>query len=203
MRQTIGLSHTYRMIWWPSEIPTLQYGRFTLRPPQDSDVNSIFIACQDPLIPRFTTVPPNYTMAHALDFVQRVPTSMELQREIPFVVEFGVGDEKEFAGVISLHTISLDNHRTEIGYWMHLPMRGKGIGTIAAQMITDYGFGTLGFKRIEAAVDVDNSQSEKLLIAAGYQREGVLRQRVTRSNGVAVDMVMLAALSDNWQALQN
>ena len=203
MRHTFALSHTYRMIWWPSEIPILQYGRFTLRPPADRDVNSIFTACQDPLIPRFTTVPANYTMAHALDFVQRVSTSIQLQREIPFVIEYGVGDEKEFAGVISLHTISLENHRAEIGYWMHLPMRGNGIGTIAAKMITGYGFETIGFKRIEAAVDIDNSQSEKLLISAGYQREGLLKQRVRRSTGVQVDMVMLAALSDNWQTLQN
>ena len=61
------------MIWWPSEIPTLQYGRVTLRPPADLDVPKIYEACQDPLIPRFTTVPADYTMAHALDYVQRVP----------------------------------------------------------------------------------------------------------------------------------
>ena len=203
MRQTFALSHTYRMIWWPKEIPTLQYGKFTLRPPVDGDVNSIFAACQDPLIPRFTTVPPDYTMAHALNFVQRVSTSMELQREIPFIIEYGVGNEKEFAGVISLHSISIDNHRAEIGYWVHLPMRGKGIGTIAAKMITGYGFDSLGFKRIEALVDVENSQSEKLLNSAGYHREGVLKQRATRSSGEQIDMLMLSATPSSWQSLQN
>jgi RimJ/RimL family protein N-acetyltransferase len=190
------------MIWWPKEIPTLQYGRITLRPPVDGDVTAVFNACQDPLIPRFTTVPANYTMAHALDYVQRVPASMEFQREIPFVIEFGVGDDKEFAGVISLHTISIENHRAEIGYWMHAPMRGKGIGTIAAKMITGYGFETLGFKRIEAAVDLDNQASQKLLDSAGYEREGVLKQRVTRTGGQQIDMVMLAALLNSWKGLE-
>ena len=189
------------MIWWPTEIPTLQYGRYTLRPPVDSDVTSIYEACQDPLIPRFTTVPVNYTMSHALDFVQRVPASIELQRELPFVIDFGVGDEKEFAGVVSLHTISIDNHRAEIGYWMDEKMRGKGIATAAAKMITGYGFDTLGFKRIEAAVDIDNTASQKLLISAGYEREGVLQQRVTRSNGSQIDMVMFAALNQSWARL--
>jgi RimJ/RimL family protein N-acetyltransferase len=189
------------VIWWPSEIPTLQYGRYTLRAPRDSDVTSIFEACQDPLIPRFTTLPTNYTMSHALDYVQRVPASIELQREIPFVIEFGVGDEKEFAGVISFHTISIENHRAEIGYWMHKPMRGKGIGAMATKMITGYGFDTLGFKRIEAAVDTDNTASQKLLCSAGYQREGILQQRVTRSNGDQIDMVMLAAMASEWKGL--
>ena len=189
------------MIWWPSEIPTLQYGRYILRPLADSDVTSIFEACQDPLIPRFTTVPANYTMAHALDFVQRVPASIELQRELPFVIEFGVGDEKKFAGVVSLHTISIENHRAEIGYWMDAAMRGQGIATMAAKMITGYGFDTLRFKRIEAAVDLDNTASQKLLLSAGYEREGVLRQRVTRADGTQIDMVMFAALNQSWTRL--
>ncbi len=189
------------MIWWPSEVPTLQYGRVTLRPPTESDVPKIYEACQDPLIPRFTTVPAEYSMAHALDFVQRVPASMELKREIPFVIELGVGDDAEFAGVISFHTISLENHRAEIGYWMHAPMRGKGVGTIAAKMITNYGFTTMGFRRIEAAVDVDNSASQKLLMSAGYSKEGVLRKRVTRSDGSQIDMVELAVLAGEWKEL--
>ena len=189
------------VIWWPSEIPTLQYGRYTLRPPVDSDVTSIYEACQDPLIPRFTTVPVNYTMSHALDYVQRIPASIELQREIPFVIEFGVGDEKEFAGVISLHTISIDNHRAEIGYWMREQMRGKGIATMATKILTGYGLDTLGFKRIEAAVDIENTASQKLLLTAGYEREGILQQRVTRSNGNQIDMVMFAALNQIWTRL--
>jgi RimJ/RimL family protein N-acetyltransferase len=189
------------VIWWPSEIPTLQYGRYTLRPTLDSDVAAIYEACQDPLIPRFTTVPVNYTMSHALDYFQRIPASIELQREIPFVIEFGVGDEKEFAGVISLHTISIDNHRAEIGYWMREQMRGKGIATMATKILTGYGLDTLGFKRIEAAVDLDNITSQKLLISAGYEREGILRQRVTRSNGNQIDMVIFAALNQSWVRL--
>ena len=134
-------------------------------------------------------------------YVQRVPASIELQREIPFVIEFGVGDEKAFAGVISLHTISIDNHRAEIGYWMDAAMRGKGIAKIATKMITGYGFDTLGFQRIEAAVDIENIASQKLLDSAGYQREGVLLQRVTRPNGDQIDMVMFSALNQSWVRL--
>lgn len=191
------------MIWWPGEIPTLQYGRISLRPPAESDVQKIFEACQDPLIPRFTTVPAEYTLAHALDYVQRVPASLELHCEFPFIIEFGAGDEKVFSGVISFHTISLENSRAEVGYWIDAPMRGKGIGTIATKIITNYGFRTMGFRRIEAAVDIDNTASQKLLISAGYSKEGVLAQRVTRSDGTQIDMVELAALADQWDPLDS
>jgi RimJ/RimL family protein N-acetyltransferase len=59
----------------------------------------------------------------------------------------------------------------------------------------------MGFRRIEAAVDVDNSASQKLLISAGYSKEGVLRQRVTRSDGSQIDMVELAVLAGEWKEL--
>ena len=190
------------MIWWPSTIPTLHYGKVRLRRPADTDVVSIFDACQDPMIPRFTTVPSLYTMAHALDFVQRVEASVELAREIPFIVEYGVGDEMAFAGVISLHTINLNNHCAEIGYWMSASMRGKGIGTIAAKIITDYGIQTLGFRRIEALVDTDNIASQKLLLSAGYEKEGILASKVTREDGTQIDMVALATTTDRWIPLE-
>jgi RimJ/RimL family protein N-acetyltransferase len=80
-------------------------------------------------------------------------------------------------------------------------MRGKGIAKMAVKIITGYGFDTLGFKRIEAAVDIENITSQKLLTSAGYEREGVLRQRVTRSSGNQIDMVIFSALSQSWARL--
>jgi len=144
------------MIWWPTEIPTLQYGLVTLRPSEEKDIDSIFNACQDPLIPAFTTVPAAYTIDHAIDFVRSDPFSFAERREFRFVIDYGNGDDVKFAGVISLHTINIKNHTAEIGYWLEKSMRGKGIGTIAAKMITDYGFRTLGFRRIDGLADVDN-----------------------------------------------
>ena len=71
----------------------------------------------------------------------------------------------------------------------------------AVKILTGYGLDTLGFKRIEAAVDLDNTVSQKLLTSAGYEREGVLQQRVTRSNGNQIDMVIFAALNQSWTRL--
>jgi RimJ/RimL family protein N-acetyltransferase len=59
----------------------------------------------------------------------------------------------------------------------------------------------MGFRRIEAAVDIDNTASQKLLMSAGYSKEGILRQRVTRSDGSQIDMVELAVLASDWKEL--
>ena len=191
------------MIWWPTEIPTLQYGLVTLRPSEERDIDSIFNACQDPLIPAFTTVPAAYTIDHAIDFVRSDPFSFAERREFRFVVDYGNGDDVKFAGVISLHTINIKNHTAEIGYWLEKSMRGKGIGTIAAKMITDYGFKTLGFRRIDGLADVDNTASQKLLTSAGYQKEGILRNKVTRDDGRQIDMALFATTDSSWKPLDN
>jgi len=191
------------MIWWPTEIPTLQYGLVTLRPSEEKDIDSIFNACQDPLIPAFTTVPAAYTIDHAIDFVRSDPFSFAERREFRFVIDYGNGDDVKFAGVISLHTINIKNHTAEIGYWLEKSMRGKGIGTIAAKMITDYGFRTLGFRRIDGLADVDNTTSQKLLTSAGYQKEGILRNKVTRDDGRQIDMALFATTDITWKPLEN
>jgi len=191
------------MIWWPSEIPTLHYGLVTLRPSAERDIDSIFNACQDPLIPAFTTVPSNYTIDHAIEFVRSDPFSFTERRELRFIIDYGNGDDVKFAGVISLHTINIKNHCAEIGYWREKSMRGKGIGTIAAKMITDYGLRTLGFRRIDALADVDNSASQKLLMSAGYEKEGILRNKVTRDDGRQIDMALFAATDSIWSPLNN
>ena len=191
------------MIWWPAEIPTLQYGLVTLRPSAERDIDSIFNACQDPLIPAFTTVPANYTLDHAIDFVRSDPFSFSERRELRFVIDYGTGDDAQFAGVISLHTINIKNHAAEIGYWMEKSMRGKGIGTIAAKMITDYGFRSLGFRRIDGLADVENAASQKLLTSAGFQKEGILRNKVTRDDGRQIDMALFATTDITWKPLDN
>ena len=191
------------MIWWPAEIPTLQYGLVTLRPSAERDIDSIFNACQDPLIPAFTTVPANYTLDHAIDFVRSDPFSFSERRELRFVIDYGNGDDAQFAGVISLHTINIKNHAAEIGYWMEKSMRGKGIGTIAAKMITDYGFRSLGFRRIDGLADVENAASQKLLTSAGFQKEGILRNKVTRDDGRQIDMALFATTDITWKPLDS
>ena len=189
------------MIWWPTEVPTLTRGLITLRKPEIKDTQAVFDGCQDPLIPRFTAISANYSMAHALDYVQRVDASLRTQRELPLVIEYGNGDDRKFAGTISFHSISVKNSVGEIGYWMSESMRGKSIATTAVRMLTDYGFATIGFKRVEAMVDIENIASTKLLASAGYQREGLLRKKISRDDGRQVDMYLFAAIPEEWEYL--
>lgn len=183
------------MIWWPIQVPTLRHGLICLRPVTADDIESIYQACQDPLIPRFTTVPSPYAKTHAQSFVRdQVPARFAAKSELVFVITDGYEGEEKFCGLISLHTVMLGNHAAEIGYWIASQARGKGIGTTAAKMISDYGIQTMGFRRIEALVDVDNAVSQALLLSAGFDREGIMRRKVTRDDGSQVDMSLFSKI---------
>ena len=205
------------MIWWPDVIPTLTVGSTTLRPMRPTDSEDIFRAVQDPEIPKFTTVPSDYPIELAIDFATTRNVASHLNKtELVFVIEDSALDSSRdsdssrnsdssanldskhpysngFAGVISLHTIDIPNHRAEIGYWMAKEARGKGIGTRAASMITEFGLMTMGFNRIDGIVDVRNEASKKLLLNAGYEYEGVMKKYVTRRDGSQLDMALFAA----------
>ena len=190
------------MIWWPSEVPTLTYGTLTLRPSRESDIEGIYKACQDPLISHFTTVPANYTLEHAQSFVRQLdPEGLQSKREIRFIIETNGGSAPALAGVISFHSPNFNNKVAEIGYWIAKEHRGKSIGTTAVKVLTNFGFETMGWNRIEAMIDHDNEASKKVVTRVGYEHEGLLRQRVIRANGDVIDMDLFAVLQKNWQGL--
>ena len=190
------------MIWWPSEVPTLTYGTLTLRPSRESDIESIYQACQDPLISHFTTVPANYTLEHAQSFVRQLdPEGLQSKREIRFIIENNQGATPALAGVISFHSPNFNNKVAEIGYWIAKEYRGKSIGTTAVKVLTNFGFETMGWNRIEAMIDHDNEASKKVVTRAGYEHEGLLRQRVIRADGDVIDMDLFAVLQKKWQGL--
>ncbi len=191
------------MIWWPSEVPTLNYGNLTLRPSRESDVESIFLACQDPLISHFTTVPANYTIEHAQSFVRELdPEGLQNKREIRFIIESNHGATPGLAGVISFHSPNFSNKVAEIGYWIAKEYRAKSIATTAVKVLTNFGFETMGWNRIEAMVDHDNEASKKVVMRAGYEHEGLLHERVIRADGSIIDMDVFAVLQNNWQGLK-
>ena len=188
------------MIWWPEEIPTLKSDSLTMRPMRPSDAEDIYRAVQDPEIPKFTTLPADYPIDLAIEFANtRAAASFVNKTELVFVIEdsrlatVGYPYSNGFAGVMSLHTIDIPNHRAEIGYWLAKEARGQGICTKAAELITEYGLMTIGFKRIDGIVDVRNEPSKAALLNAGYEFEGIMKSYVTRRDGSQLDMALFAA----------
>jgi RimJ/RimL family protein N-acetyltransferase len=129
-----------------------------------------------------------YAEADAQAFLARVvpvapPTSLAIEVD------------GEAAGGIGLH-LQQDvlRHTAELGYWLGETHWGRGIMTEAVVAITAYGFEQFDLLRIEAEVFSRNPASMRVLEKAGFEREGWLRQRVTK-DGETMDVAVYALLS--------
>ena len=186
------------MINWPVSQPTLTIGaaetggKIILRPLREEDIESIFLACQDPTISAFTRVPYPYDRELAEEFVRGSDIAYRAHQGIVFAIEY----DGVFAGTIGLHSIQLTDHCAELGYWIEKSHREKGIATESVKAILDFALNIAEFRRIEAMADFDNLLSQRVMERAGMVRDALLRNRVTKPNGNQIDMVLYSVVKE-------
>ena len=163
------------------ESVTLRTDRLILRPPTATDVDAITKACQDPEIPRWTTVPSPYTREQGEAFVNLVAEWWASGNE----TVWGIFHDDLLVGVVGLHHITL--HGTggaaELGYWATAESRGHGFMVEAARAVIDWGFATLGLARIHWQAVAGNVPSARTARALGFRYEGLQRQVLTSPRG--------------------
>jgi len=79
-----------------------------------------------------------------------------------------------YVGNVGAHTLSWDDERCEIGYWIAGGFEGSGLMSEAVGVLGDELF-RLGFHRIEIHCDPDNLRSAAVPKRCGYELEGVMR----------------------------
>jgi len=121
-------------------------------------------------------LPHPYTLKDAENFLDMVKKQDQL---LTFAIEY----QFQFVGVIGF-VPGVDVYRkgSEIGYWIGEPFWGKGIGTRALKLATDYGFKDLKFERLHAGVFAGNEVSMRVLKKCGYQLESIAKNAVFKNN---------------------
>ena len=62
----------------------------------------------------------------------------------------------------------------EIGWYLSSRHWGRGYATEATRLLVDFGFGTLGYRRLFATADPDNAASRRVLDKSGLTFGGVM-----------------------------
>ena len=84
----------------------------------------------------------------------------------------------------------------EIGILLAPEYRGRGVGTTAQMLLTEYLFDTTVVHRLCAITELDNQAEQRSLEKVGFRREGVLKQAAFRG-GAWRDCVIYACLRDD------
>lgn len=113
---------------------------------------------------------------------------------------FGVfeSDTSKLIGHVSLYSIKrLPFSSGFIGYSIDERQIGKGIGTEAVQLVTQFAFEKVVLHRLEAYVSPRNTGSIKVLEKSGFIREGLLR-KLLYINGVWEDHYLYACIENDF-----
>ncbi|MGX1695496.1 GNAT family N-acetyltransferase [Microbacterium keratanolyticum] len=163
------------------EITVLTTDRLTLRPPTAADVDAITTACQDPEIPRWTTVPSPYSRTDAEAFVRIVDASWADGSE----AIWSIFHDGVLVGTVGLHNIASHpaGGQAELGYWMTAESRGQGFLVEAARAVLDWAFAELDLARVHWQAVEGNIPSARAARALGFHFEGTRRQALTSHRG--------------------
>lgn len=112
-------------------------------------------------------------------------------------VHLAISREEEIIGIISLEEDEKDLRVAELGIWIDPDHHGKGYGTEAAKLVTDYGFNELNYHRIMARAHGENKGSQRIWEKLGFTKEGELREQVYRQ-GEFTDAYLYGILEHEW-----
>jgi RimJ/RimL family protein N-acetyltransferase len=148
--------------------------KIILRPFKKGDLESLTKILNDKEIYKNTlAIPYPYRIKHAKDWINfnLKQNRKKNKTAINFVIEL----RGELIGGIGLSNI-VDNHKTEIGYWVGKDYRGQGVATEAIRLITDYAFHKLKLKRVYATIFPWNEASKRVVKNNNYKFEGILKK---------------------------
>jgi len=183
---------------FPHLADPLTDGQVVLRDYKERDIPEILIAYQDD--PRL----------HVQNGEDRPPTGAELgsraEREAALraagegvtltVLEPG---SDTCRGQIRVRNVDWDHRRAELSVWLAPQVRGRGLGRSALRLAGGWLLTDCGLIRLEIMAEPENPAVLHAAQAAGFQREGVLRE-YQRKRGKGVDMVIMSLIATDLVA---
>jgi len=172
-------------------IVTLRGNSIELKTLEPSDMHVGYIeGLNDPKVNKFLVGVKlcRQTKENLTEFVKQ---SLESNSEILFGI--WCDDQDKFCGTVRLHGIEYTHKTGHIGICLFNPkIWGKGIGKEAIVAVTKWALKELDLRWIEAGAYNDNIGSNRLFLAAGYEKMYQVRGKFLL-DGEPVDVTIYAA----------
>lgn len=108
----------------------------------------------------------------------------------------------EDIGLANIYDLDKTNNRCYWAFYIASPnVRGKGVGSYVEYTILEYVFTELCLNKLCCEVLGFNEAVVNMHKKFGFQQEGIFRQHRWK-NGVAMDVVCLAILREEWTIVQ-
>jgi RimJ/RimL family protein N-acetyltransferase len=137
-------------------------------------------------------LPSPYTVTHAERYIAEHVVATSAEGGALYAIADPQTDE--LLGGIGFDKVVPVRRQAEVGYWVGPWARRRGVATAALQALTTHALGH-GLERLELLTHLDNPVSQRVAMAAAYQREGLRRGAQPGRDGARDDMVVFARLA--------
>ena len=178
-------------------IPTLDTPRLLLRQVMLDDAPDYFEFSSDPEVTRFIAQPTHLSIEETRERIAYMaePEMIAVHRQWGMVLK----ETGKLIGACGLFVESDKHSRAGLGYSLNRAYWNRGYTTEAVRAMIDYGFGQLGYNRIEAMCFLDNPASARVMEKSGMKYEGILREYMFLK-GEYKDLHVYSILRNEWVA---
>ncbi|MEU7846010.1 GNAT family N-acetyltransferase [Micromonospora parva] len=165
-------------------------GPVRLRRWREDDLDCVRAAAQDLRIVEATRVPGVFSVDAGQAFIARQWSRVDSGEGVSLAIADAVTDQALGSVVLMLRP---QPEVAGLGYWLVPSARGRGFTTRAVRMASSWALDVAGMERVEAWVEPDNEASRRVLTAAAFEQEGVLRSFLS-SPGRRADAVVFSRI---------
>ena len=179
---------------WRRELPTLAGRLVTLRELTPPDLGSLIDLFSIGDITRFSLEEP-VSDGDVRAFIERALRDRSAGLSFTYaVVQNGT---RTVVGLVQVRQLEPSFETAECEGSLTPSVRGTGVFLEAARLVGSFVFGTVGARRVEVRVLLQNGRANGALRKLGAVQEGILRRSVRR-RGEYFDQVLWSLLKDDW-----
>ena len=179
---------------WRTELPNLTARLVTLREPMPQDLGGLVDLLSGADATRFGIEDSNTEVG-----VQRLIERAVRERTTgqSFTYAITSGSTRSPIGLIQVRRL---DPAFEVGEWectLAPAARGTGVFVEAVRLMGSFAFDSVGARRLETRVLLENGRGNTALRKLGAVQEGILRRSI-RHDGEYVDQVLWSLLKEDW-----
>ena len=164
-----------------------------LRGYRPADLDGVVTGHADPESQRFMPlVPSPFTRRHGEWYLDDAAPAAFAQGGAAYAIADPETDR--LLGGIGIGQVQPARGQGEVGYWVGPWARGRGVATAALRALSEHAF-RAGLARLELLSHWENTASQRVALAAGYQREGVRRGALPNRDGGHDDLLAFARVA--------
>jgi len=160
--------------------PILHTDRLVLRELTVNDAQAILNCFSNSNVLRHYGQNPLTSLDQVRQIINNFSTNYDEKRGIKWGIE--LKGQAGIIGTIGFQEWSTEHKRAEISYALFPESWGKGYALEAVNKVISFGFQEMELVRIGAIVFTENDASNRLLIKAGFEKEGLLKKYMHQNN---------------------